>query len=234
MKIIENVKVLLLLSILVALIFGLFCLKGINEKLLNFYEYENKKINLAGVKLIQPRVDYVVTLSKDKSEDMNRKYSTKFDLQEVAKLEEFLLLCQESDFYDIKISAYMLFDNEKINLFESKRYVKLPAHYKVNSHMLSTLQTYGIDEYQYQSLVKLTDQVFKSKEEFVNTIIDRAKLKRSDWLTTNIAMLGVGQKEGDFLKNIDSATTEFLITDDDIEEILGALKGAYDNYLGIK
>lgn len=234
MKLIENVKLLLLLSILIALVVGLFCLNGISVKLSNFYEYENKKINLAGVEHIQPRIDYVATLSQDKSEEMHHKYSTQFTPQEIVKIEDILNLTKESDFYDIQINTYMMFDNEKINLFQSKRFVKLPAQYKVNPYMLSTLKTYGIDDYQYQNLLKLTEQVFNNKDEFVNTVIERGKLRKSDWLITNIAILGVGQKEGNFIKNIDNNTSQTLLSDDEIEDIVSSLKNSYENYLGIQ
>jgi hypothetical protein len=234
MKLIENVKVLLLLSILVTLVLGLFCIKGINAKLSNFYEYENKKINLSSVKNIQVRVDYIASLSQDKSEDIHRKYSTHFTMQEVEKIEKILELSKESDFYDIQISTYMMFDNEKINLFQSKRYIKLPTHFKVNPFLLSTLKTYGIDDYQYQNLSKLQEQVFNNKDEFVNTIIERAKLRRSDWLVANLELLGAGEKESEFLKNMESNATQLLLDDDEIDTIITSLKSAYDNYIGIK
>lgn len=234
MKLTENVKVLLLLSILATVILGLLCLKAIDTKLVNFYEHDNKKINLAQIKYINSRVDYIATLSQDKSEDMNRKYSTHFDINEISKIEKILEISKKSDFYDIKIDAYMMFDNEKINLFQSKRYVKLPTNFKVNPHMLSTLKTYGIDDYQYQNLLKLQDQSFTNREDFVNTVIDRAKLKKNDWLVTNIALLGVGQKESDFLKNIDSTTTETILDKSEISTVIDSLKSSYDKYSGIK
>lgn len=234
MKVIEKVKLLLLSSILVALIIGLFRLSDIDEKLTNFYQYDNKKINLAAVKYIQPRVDYVATLSQDKDEDFNRKYSTHFDMNEISKIEKFLTLSKESDFYDIQINAYMIFDNEKINLFQSKRFVKLPSKYKVTPYMIGKLNGYGLDEYQHQNLTKLQEQVFSKKDEFVNTVIDRAKLRKSDWLVTNIALLGVGQKESNFLKNIENDTPETLLEKNDVKEIISSLKAAHDNYLGIK
>ncbi|MCX6053035.1 MAG: hypothetical protein NTZ60_11085 [Campylobacterales bacterium] len=234
MKLTENVKVLLLLSILATVILGLLCLKAIDTKLVNFYEHDNKKINLAQIKYINSRVDYIATLSQDKSEDMNRKYSTHFDINEISKIEKILEISKKSDFYDIKIDAYMMFDNEKINLFQSKRYVKLPTNFKVNPHMLGTLKTYGIDDYQYQNLLKLQDQSFTNREDFVNTVIDRAKLKKNDWLVTNIALLGVGQKESDFLKNIDSTTAETILDKSEISTVIDSLKSSYDKYSGIK
>ncbi|MFA6195986.1 MAG: hypothetical protein WC656_05035 [Sulfurimonas sp.] len=234
MKLTENVKILLLSSIFITTVLGLLCLKSIDTKLVNFYEHDNKKINLAQIKYITSRVDYIATLSQDKSEDMNRKYSTHFDMNEISKIEEILELSKKSDFYDIKIDAYMMLDNEKINLFQSKRYVKLPTNFKVNPHMLSTLKTYGIDDYQYQNLLKLQDQSFTSREEFVNTVIDCAKLRKNDWLITNIALLGVGQKESDFLKNIDSNTTEIVLDKSEISTVINSLKSSYDKYTGIK
>ncbi|MCX6075387.1 MAG: hypothetical protein NTW78_00700 [Campylobacterales bacterium] len=234
MKAIEKVKLLLLSSILIALIIGLFRLSGIDEKLTNFYQYDNKKINLTAVKFIQPRVDYVATLSQDKDEDFNRKYSTHFDLNEISKIEKFLKLSKQSDFYDIQINAYMMFDNEKINLFQSKRFVKLPSKYKVTPYLIGKLNGYGLDEHQHQNLTKLQEQVFSKKDEFVNTVIERAKLRKSDWLVTNIALMGVGQKESNFLKNIENDTPETLLEKNDIKEIISSLKAVHDNYLGIK
>jgi len=234
MKVIENVKLLLLSSILIALVVGLFRLSGIDEKLTNFYQFDNKKINLATVKYVQSRVDYVATLSQDKDEDFNRKYSTHFNLDEISKIEKFLELSKKSDFYDIQINAYMMFDNEKINLFQSKRFVKLPSNYKVTPYMIGKLNAYGLDEHQNQNPTKLQEQVFSKKDEFVNTVIDRAKLRKSDWLVANIAMMGVGQKEGNFLKNIENDTPEILLEKSDIKEIINSLKAAHDNYLGIK
>ena len=234
MKFTENVKVLLLLSILATILVGLLSLKAINAKLINFYEYDNKKINLAQIKYINSRVDYIATLSQDKSEDMNRKYSTHFDMNEISKIEKILEISKKNDFYDIKIDAYIMFDNEKINLFQSKRYIKLPTNFKVNSHMLNTLKTYGIDDYQYQNLLKLQEQSFTNREDFVNTVIDRAKLKKNDWLITNIALLGVGQKESDFLKNIDSNATQMLLDKNEISTVIDSLKSSYDKYAEIK
>ena len=83
-------------------------------------------------------------------------------------------------------------------------------------------------------MTKLQEQVFSKKDEFVNTVLDRAKLRKSDWLITNIALMGVGQKESNFLKNIENDTNETLLEKSDIKEIINSLKATHDNYLGIK
>lgn len=234
MRWIENAKLLLLFFILVALVAGLFCLKSINEKSAKFYEYENIKINLTKVKHIQPRINYVLTLSQDKDEDIHRLYSTSLNKEEIAKIENFLELAKSSEFYDIQIAAYMMFDNEKIDLFKSKRFVKLPSHYKITEYMLKVLRSYGLDEFQYNNLLKFKSQEFTTKDELVDFVIDRAKLNRNEWIVKKIISLGVGVKEGVFMKDIDNDTKELLIYDDDIEDIVDSLKSSYDNYLGIK
>lgn len=233
MKLAEKVKLLLLGLILIALIAGLFCLKNINAKVTNFYEYENKKINLAQVKLIQPRIDYIVTLSQDKEKDMHRVYSTSLNDEEISKIEKFLELSKHSDFYDIKIYAYMMLDNQKVDLFESKRYIKLPSKYVISQHMLDVLKTYGLDNLQYKNLFKYKSKKFIKKDEFVDFVIDRAKLKRSDWLVAKIISLGLGYKEKVFMSKIAIDETEHLL-DDNEEEIIDSLKSAYGKYLGIK
>ena len=233
MKLEEKVKLLLLVSILIALISGLFCLKNISAKVTNFYEYENKKINLAQVKLIQPRVDYIVTLSQDEEKDMHRVYSTSFNEEEISKIEKFLELSKQSDFYDIKIYAYMMFDNQKVDLFESKRYIKLPSKYTITQHMLDILRSYGLDNLQYKNLFKYKSKEFTNKDEFVDFVIDRAKLKRSDWLVAKIISLGVGYKEKVFMSKISIDEKELLLEDNE-EEIIDSLKNAYGKYLGIK
>lgn len=233
MKLAEKVNLLLLLSILIALIAGLFCLKSINLKVTNFYEYENKKINLKQVKIIQPRIDYIVTLSQDKEEDMHRVYSTTLNDEEISKVEKFLELSKQSKFYDIKIYAYMMFDNQKVDLFESKRYIKLPSKYTITQHMLDILRTYGLDDLQYNNLFKYKSKEFSKKDEFVDFVIDRAKLKRSDWLIAKIISLGVGYKEKVFMSKIAIDEKEHLL-DGNEEEIIDSLKNAYGKYLGIQ
>ncbi len=234
MKHVENAKLLLLFLILVVLVVGLFFLKSINQKSTNFYEYEKSKINLTNVKYIQERVDYIATLSQDEERELHRKYSTHLNEEEIEKIEKILDLSKTSDFYDIQINAYMLFDNEKVAQFQSKRFTKLPSHYKVTPYMVNKLQGYGLDDYQHQNLTKLQEQLFTNRAEFVNTVIDRTKLRRSDWLVTNITLLGVGQKESQFLKNIDGNATDVLLEESDIKEIVNALKNAHSTYAGIK
>ena len=233
MKLTENVKSLLLLSILVVVVASLFYLKEINAKVSNFYEYENKKINLKQVKLIQPRIAYVMTLSQDKVEDMHRVYSTSLNSEEISKIEKFLELSKQSKFYNIKIYAYMMFDNQKIDLFESKRYIKLPSKYVISQNMLDVLKSYGLDDLQYKNLLQNKSKEFKTRDEFVDFVIDRAKLNRSDWLVAKIISLGVGHKERTFMSKIDINQKELLLNGNE-EEIIDSLKSAYGKYLGIK
>lgn len=232
MKLSENVKSLLLLLISAGVIAGVFCLNEINKKVSNFYEYKNEKINLTQVKQIRPRVDYMITLSQDKNEDMHRVYSTSLNEKEIQKIQKFIEMSKESAYYDIKIDAYMMFDNKKIELYESKRYIKLPSKYTITQHMLDVLRSYGLDEYQYKNLFKYKSKEFNDKDDFVDFVIDRAKIKRSDWLVSKIISLGIGFKEKVFMSKMRIDAKDLLLEDED--EVTESLRSAYDKYLGIK
>jgi len=219
---------------LVLLVIVVNILSGMNKQKSSFYEYEGKKINLHMVKNIVPRVDYVITYKEDKVEDIFRSYSTLLNEKEIENIERFLELAQKSDFYSVKIVAYMLFDGENIKLYSSTRYLKQANKYVVGDTLLARLKAYGIDDFQYGNLVKLKDVVYHDKEKFLEDVLASAHLKDTGWLRESIAQLARDPKANVFMRNIGDGMEDKELSSEDIHNIVTGLKEAYSNYHGIK
>ena len=230
----ENITKVLLLIIIFIAGFATYNLIDINKKSTKFYEYEKGKINLLQVSKINPRVEYYATLSQDENLDINRKYSTTLNLDEISNIETFLATTKDSEFYNIEINTYMMFDNQRVNIYKSPRYVQLPSHYQVNDYMLSVLKVYGIDEFQYEGLMKLKEKIFEGREKFIDSVISVAKLNRSEWVLKNIPILGLGEKSAEFLTELDSDVKERFLSDSEIKIISEKLHGSYSSYMDIK
>jgi len=230
MKVQEIIYKILVLIMLGALIVGVF---NLDEKT-NFYEYKNSKINLLQVKKIDAKVSYYATLAEDRSEDINKKFSTTFNRAEIKNIQSFLTVAKNSKFYNIEIVAYMMFDEIRVELYRSDRYIKYAAHYSVNDYLLKTLENYGIDDFQYNSLLTLKDKVYTDKDKFVDDVVSCAKLKKGSWSQENIPKLGLGKKGLKFMDNVAHEINEKHLSDEDIESIVLNLQKALRTYEEIR
>ena len=234
MKLQEIIYKVLVLFMLVMLSVGVFRLVEKSGKKANFYEYKNSKINLLQVKRITPRVSYYATLAEDKSEDINRKFSTIFHKKEIENIKEFLEVAKNSEFYNIEIVAYMMFDNKEIELYKSDRYFKYAGQYSVNDYLLETLDNYGIDKFQYKNLSALKGKIYTDKDKFVNDVVMYAKLKKGSWTGENIPKLGLGKNGVKFMNGVSEEIKERHLIDEDIKNIVMNLEKALSIYEEIK
>lgn len=224
----------LVLVILIILLFISYKVFGAVDSKSSFYEYRGVKVNLAQVHKIEPRVSYYATLSSDSYEQINKQYSTKLDMNEIQNIKNFLTMAPQSDFYNIEISAYMMFDDEKIELYHSQQYIKLSKEYSVNEYLLETLQAYGIDDFQYKNLLKIKDKKYKSRDKFIDDVILYAKLRRGAWSEKEIPRLGLSKKGDKFMQALPEDLEEKLLQEKDIKAIVVGLTRAYSEYLGIQ
>jgi|GEM_PF-5399836 len=234
MKLQEIIYKVLVLFMLSLLSIGLFKLIDKRENKTNFYEYKNSKINLLQVKRIVPRVSYYATLAEDNTEDINRKFSTVFNKKEIDNIKEFLTLAKNSEFYNIEIVTYMMFDDQEIELYKSERYFKYAGQYSVNNYLLETLDNYGIDEFQYKNLSALKGTVYTDKEKFINDVVMYAKIKKGSWTDENIPKLGLGKNGIKFMDGISQGIKENHLQDEDISNIISNLEKAFNIYEEIK
>ena len=234
MKLQEIIYKVLVLFMLVVLSVGVFKLVEESNSKTNFYEYKNSKLNLLQVKRITPRVSYYATLAEDKSEDINRKFSTIFHKKEIQNIEKFLTLAKNSEFYNIEIIAYMMFDKKEVELYKSDRFFKYAGQYSVNEYLLETLNNYGIDEFQYKNLLALKGKTYTDKDKFVNDVVMYAKLKKGSWTDENIPKLGLGKNGVKFMNAVSQGIKENHLADEDIKNIIVNLEKALSVYEGIK
>lgn len=234
MKLLDIVIKLSVLLILVVLILGLDKLSVINDRESKFYEYKHMKINLAQVKIIRPRIDYIITYKEDDNVDIFRKYSTTLNTKEIENIKGFLELASKSEFYNVEIMIYMMFDKQKVELYHSEHFLKHPETYSVNEDLLSRLSAYGLDGLQYNNLLKLKDIVYQDVNKFFDDVVSYAKLKKSNWSKENIPKLGLGANANKFMKNVDLELAQKNLTAEDIESISHKMQESYDIYLGIK
>ncbi len=234
MKLLDIFSKFSILLILVILIIGVNKLINIDKTESKFYEYNNMKINLAQVKVIRPRLDYIITYKEDANIDIFRKYSTSLNTKEIENIKGFLELASTSEFYNIEIVTYMMFDKQKVELYHSPRYIKHPETYSVNEDLLSQLSAYGLDGLQYNNLMKLKDIVYDDVNKFLDDVVSYAKLKKSNWSKENIPKLGLGSNANKFMKNIDTKIAEKSISEDDIKKILEQMKESHEAYMDIK
>ncbi|MEA3370206.1 MAG: hypothetical protein U9Q40_02575 [Campylobacterota bacterium] len=229
MKVVETVYKVLVLLMLMLLVLGLYEL--VEKK--NFYEYESSKINLLQVKKVESRVSYYATLAEDTSHDINRKFSTTLNRDELENIKSFLTAAKSSEFYNIEIVAYLLLDDTSVELYKSEKFIKYAGQYSVNEYLLRTLQNYGIDDFQYKSLLSLKGEVFTDKQKFTDAVVNAAKLKQGSWTQENIPKLGLGKKGVKFMKSATEIKEKHL-SDEDIEMILSQLEKALETYEGIR
>jgi hypothetical protein len=180
------------------------------------------------------KVDYIITYKEDSEKDIFSKYTTSLDENEIQNIHTFLENVSQSDYYNVEIVSYMLFDEKRLELFHSPRYLKLPSSYKVNKELLSTLQEYGVDDFQYKNLLKIEDKIYTDRTSFYKDVISFAKLKESQWLRNNIIRLGVDSKTAEFLENVDFKESEKLIGEKEIKESMSHLLDAYKSYEAIE
>ncbi len=230
MKAQEIIYKVLVLFMLVTLSVGVFKLVDKDENRTSFYEYKNSKINLLQVKRITPRVSYYATLAEDKSEDINRKFSTIFHKDEIENIKEFLFLAKNSKFYNVEIVAYMMFDDIEVELYKSERFFKYAGQYSVNDYLLETLDNYGIDKFQYKNLSALKGKIYTDKNKFVDDVVMYAKLKKGSWTDENIPKLGLGQNAVKFMHGVSQEIKENHLIDEDIDEIIINLQKALSTY----
>lgn len=234
MKLQEIVYKVLVLFMLVVLSVGVFKLVEKVKGDSSFYEYKNSKINLSLVKQITPRVKYYATLAEDKTEDINKKFSTIFHKKEIVNIKEFLSLAKDSEFYNIEIIAYMMLDDKEVELYKSDKFFKYAGQYSVNDYLLVTLHNYGIDEFQYKNLSALKGKIYTDKNKFVDDVVKYAKLKKGSWTDENIPKLGLGKNSTKFMNGVSKEIKEKHIQDEDIENIIINLEKALNIYEEIK
>ena len=234
MKTLDVVSKLSVIVIVFLLATGVNRLLSIDKKVKNFYTYKNIKINLNQVKSLRLRVDYIITYKEDDSKDIFHKYSTALNEQEIKNINTFLEEAKKSEYYSVEITTYMLFDTQKIELFHSPRYLKLPNKYSVNTNLLRELQSYGIDDFQYQNLLKLKDKIYTDRVKFYEDVISFAKLKDSSWAKKYIINLGVDANTALFMAHIESKDSENLMSEDALKNSVSELMGAYEVYEAIE
>ena len=230
MKLQEIIYKVLVLFMLAVLSVGVFKLEDKAKSKTNFYEYKNSKINLLQVKRITPRVSYYATLAEDRTEDINRKFSTIFHKEEINNIREFLEVAKNSDFYNIEIVAYMMLDDIEVELYKSDKFFKYAGQYSVNDYLLETLDNYGIDEFQYKNLSTLKGKIYTDKDKFVDDVVMYAKLKKGSWTDENIPKLGLGQNGIKFMNGVSHEIKESHISDENIEDIILNLQKALNVY----
>ena len=234
MKLQEIIYKVLVLFMLIVLSVGVYKLDNKDGCKINFYEYKDSKINLLQLKRITPRVSYYATLAEDKSEDINRKFSTIFHKKEIQNIKEFLILAKNSEFYNIEIAAFMMFDNKEIELYKSDKFFKYAGQYSVNDYLLETLGNYGIDEFQYKNLSALKGKVYTDRDKFVDDVVMHAKLKKGSWTDENIPKLGLGKNGVKFMNGVSHEIKENHLQEEDINNIISNLEKALKVYEDIK
>ncbi len=234
MKLLDIISKIAIVFAFVSLAFILNTLIEIDKKSTTFYELEKSKINLKNVKKIVSKVDYIITYREDKNSNIFRKYSTLLNDKEIKNIEQFLNLAKQSEFYNIEVIAYMMFDNEKVKLYHSKNYLKVASKYRVSEHLLENLSLNGIDKLQYKNLQKLQDKVYDDKEEFLEIVTDYGKLNKVGWCQKNVPALGLGKNGIKFMSFVKKDSKELLLEEDDITEIKENLTKAYLEYTKIK
>jgi hypothetical protein len=98
--------------------------------------------------------------------------------------------------------------------------------------MLEVLKNYGIDNYQYNSLMAIKDQKYADKNKFIDDVVRYGKLKKSQWSEENIPNLGIGKEAMNFLSQ--TGGEENLLKDEDVTAIIETLAKTYEEYIGIQ
>jgi len=234
MKILDLFSKLVFVVCLILLFIAVDKLSIIAVKESPFYEYNGNKINLNMVKTVRPRIDYIITYQEDDYSDLFHKYSTVLDENEINNIKKFLELAQKSEFYSVKINAYMMLDKEKIVLYNSEDFLKSPSKFVVDDYFLNTLRKEGLDEFQYKNLLKIKSIIYDDSKKFFEDVISYAKLKDSIWMRDHIASLGRSSKANKFMSHIPKELKTKELKSIDIEDVVHSLKNAYSQYIGIR
>jgi hypothetical protein len=234
MKLFDRLIKSIIVVIFVLFLFALNQMQEMKSLLTRFYEYDGKKINLTQVKVIEPRVDYIISYDDASDLDTFYRHSEQINEKEIDTLEKVLKEAQKSDYYEIRLLVYLLFDDQKIILYKSPLYFKTVHKYSVNANMLHVLKNYGIDDFQYKGIASLQGEIYTDKEKFVDDVVRLGKLKKSAWSQKNIPLLGMGKKAAVFMRHAESYEHENLLQDKDIQAIIKALRDAYQTYMSIQ
>jgi len=233
-KIEDKVFKLLVLLILIIIVFSLWKISDIFIGKKTFYEYRGTKINLLQVHKIEPKISYRISSPDDNFENINKQYNVQFNTNEINKIVKLLKVISSKSYYNIEIIAYMIFDKRQIELYRSKHYIKYPQYYSVNEYLLETLRAYGIDDFQYNSLLKIKGIKYKSRNKFIEEVVSYGKLKRGRWSDTEIPRLGLNRKGDRFVQTLEDNLQENILTQKDRTSIIEGLEDAYKAYLGIQ
>jgi len=234
MKLFDTLIKSIIVMIFLLFIYAVNQMQDMKHLLERFYEYDGKKINLTQVKVIEPRVDYIISYEDAEDFDTFYRHSKQINDREITLLKKLLKEAQKSDFYEVQVLVYFLFDDQKIFLYRSPHYLKTIHTYSVNDHLLGVLKNYGIDDFQYQSIARIKGEIYTDKEKFIDDVVHLGKLKKSAWVQKNIPLLGMGKKGDAFMRKREVGEDEKILTDEQREAIVEAVEKAYSIYLGIK
>lgn len=221
------------LLILIFLITIWSSLETLKSKERHFYELKDKKINLFEVKEIAPRLEYIITTKETEQKEIFKRVTLPLNAESIQRVEELLSQAMQSEFYNIELAASMLFDRESVELFHSERYLRRASSFSVDESMLQRLHSYGLDDFQYKNLSKLKDKVYEDKESFLEEVISYAKLKKGEWLESEIPLLGLDARGAHFMKNLEADAPNNTLTQESIKSIVAELEKAYSEYKSI-
>jgi len=234
MKFLDILSKLSLIMIFILLLIGLNKIGKTEKSEGRFYEYKDSKINLQTVRKIVPRVDYIITYKGDVYDDIFKKHSLSLNEKEIQNIDTLLRKVLTSEYYSVEIAAYMLLDNEKVELYHSERYLKFASEYKVSDGMLEKLYAYGLDDLQAKNLSKIKDKVYENPKDFFEDVVSYAKLNVSAWSRENIPKFGLDSSANKFMNGLSVDATEHNLTVESVESIKKSLLEAYNVYDGIK
>ncbi|WP_457746380.1 hypothetical protein [Sulfurimonas sp.] len=222
----------LITAVVVLLLF--FKLDNIDKRGGNFYEYENKKINLLHVKEISAGIDYIITSKEDEYMELFSKHTLPLTANSITTILQRLEKVKKSEYYSAELVAYMMFDGDKVELFHSQRYLKRVEKYRVNEYLLKVLKSHGIDDFQYKNIKMLQTKVFTDKEKFLDEVVSVGKLKKEGWCQENIPILGLSENGIRFMNSIDLEDKNKNLSEEDIETIESRLNKALSTYENIQ
>lgn len=202
------------------------------EERSDWYDYGNGRLNLRLVTSIRPVLEYELTLATDTLADLGKSYSVPLTEEAVdVFLKRFDDRVLGQGFYRVRVCAYVMFDDFRLELLPQEAFLKRPHAYSINPYLLKQLQSIDGDQRLVASLSSLNGKSYSSLDEFFQAIAATGSLNMNDWwVRQRMPLYGLGEVGAAFEGLLSSSTKERLLGQAEIGGIRSGLQNALARY----
>jgi len=203
-----------------------------------WYDYGNGKINLKNINFIKPVLQSTLTLADDDLEEIGKDFSEPLTEETVSKYKTMLgkdKNIPNSDFYAIKIHAYVMFDAFRLDLFDSDLYVKRPSQYTINDFLIKKAKEQGVPDGVFEKLKMDANGKSFDRKGFIKFLDDNGLNLENYWVKNSAINMGLGERGYKFVSRFgtEAKDSEKVASDFSISELNDRLDKSLKSYKNI-